>query len=172
MSYQVVRPGGETIPNRKKSWYKGGKEIGRVNYEHEGRETKMKLERKVKAELCMVLESLGEKCRFCFKCHTWVEAGSDVICYMSLNKSLWLLHGEWILGTKNGSRGQLRGDASGVTRNVDGLKEGVNSRGENMATCMYIFKGILEVGSIAFGFFPLLYWSVLLHNVVLIFDVQ
>ena len=75
MSYRVVRPGGEAIPERKKSWYKGGKEIGRANYGHEGRETKMKLERKVKAELCMVLESLGEKRRFCFKCHAWGEAG-------------------------------------------------------------------------------------------------
>ena len=43
---------------------------------------------------------------------------------------------------------------------MDGLKEGVNSRGGNMVTCMYISKGILEVGSIAFGVFFLLYWSV------------
>ena len=27
MSYRVVRPGGEAIPNRKKSWYKGEKRL-------------------------------------------------------------------------------------------------------------------------------------------------
>lgn len=54
----VVRPGGEGIPNRKKSLYKGPeveKRLAQSSTGQGGRATQTKLERKVKAESWRVL---------------------------------------------------------------------------------------------------------------------